>query len=213
MEAIIAGATGLIGKELMFKLLENQNVSKVTILIRKELTISHPKLIQKVIDFEKIHTVSVTENADFFCCLGTTIKKAKTKEEFIKVDFEYVVNFGKLAQKNNAKSFNLVSALGANENSIIFYNRVKGKTEKEIINLNIKNTKIYRPSILEGNRKEFRLGEFIALKIMKLLGVLFIGRFKKYKITPSYKLVEKLIINTNIQNEKPMIIENDNIIQ
>ncbi len=125
--AIIAGATGLVGKELLQNLLDNKNYEKVISIVRRKTSLNHPKLEQKIIDFDNLDEIASELIADeYFCCLGTTMKKAGSKEKFADVDYLYPVNLATIAQANNAKKYLLISAMGADKKSIIFYNKVKG---------------------------------------------------------------------------------------
>ena len=180
--ALIAGATGLVGNELLHLLLGDPSYSKVVILVRKTIPVDHSKLIQLQIDFDKIESLTLPMHVqDAFCALGTTIRIAGSQEAFRKVDYDYVVGLGKLCEKNNISKLLVISAMGADASSGIFYNRVKGEMEKAIQQLNIPSVVIFRPSLLMGKRKEFRRGERIAQILMGGLGFLFVGGLKKYK--------------------------------
>lgn len=180
--ALIAGATGLVGNSLLQQILADNEYEKVVIITRKSITINHPKLIQQQIDFDSIESLRTDFPIDdVFCALGTTIKTAGSQDAFYKVDFTYVVNLGKWCEKNQVKRFLVVSAMGANAKSGIFYNRVKGEMETVVSQLNIKQKQIFRPSLLMGNRTEKRGGEKFAQIIMNGLGFLFVGSLLKYK--------------------------------
>ncbi len=180
--AIIAGATGLVGKELLQNLLDNKNYEKVISIVRRKTSLNHPKLEQKIIDFDNLDEIaSELEADDFFCCLGTTMKKAGSKEKFADVDYLYPVNLSTIAQANNAKKYLLISAMGADKKSIIFYNKVKGEVEEDISKKNIEAIYIFRPSLLTGDREEERIGEKIAIRVLKPLSKLMKGPLKKYK--------------------------------
>ena len=180
--AVLAGASGLIGKQLMYKLLESTFYQKVLILVRKEMPIKHPKIEQLIVNFDQLAKYQEQLIADdFFCCLGTTMKKAGSKEAFYKVDFTYCLELGKIASQNHTKSFNLVSAIGSNPNSGIYYSKVKGEVEKALKELNFTELNIFQPSILIGNRVEFRLGEKIGICIVQSISPLLIGGLRKYK--------------------------------
>lgn len=180
--ALIAGATGLVGKSLLQQLLQDEVYEKVVIITRKPVEIAHHKLIQLQIDFDKIESLKTDYKIDdVFCSLGTTIKTAGSQDAFYKVDFTYVVNLGKWCEANNVNRFLIVSAMGANTKSGIFYNRVKGEMEATVSKLNISSIQIFRPSLLMGNRTEKRGGERIAQAVMGSLGFLFVGPLKKYK--------------------------------
>lgn len=180
--ALIAGATGLVGSSLLKQLLAEDQYEKIVIITRKPLEIIHPKLVQKQIDFNTIESLKLDFLVeDVFCALGTTIKTAGSQDAFYKVDFTYVVNLGKWCAANSVKRFLIVSAMGASAKSGIFYNRVKGEMEVAVSQLNIPQRQIFRPSLLMGNRMEKRGGEKIAQVVMGSLGFLFAGPLLKYK--------------------------------
>lgn len=180
--ALIAGATGLVGKSLLNQLLADDQFEKVVIITRKLIDNKHPKLIQELIDFDSVESLKLGfPIEDVYCALGTTIKTAGSQDAFYKVDFTYVVNLGKWCVENGVKRFLIVSAMGANAKSGIFYNRVKGEMETAVSQLNIPQIQIFRPSLLMGNRSEKRGGEKFAQIIMRGLGFLFAGPLLKYK--------------------------------
>ena len=180
--ALIAGATGLVGSSLLEQLLTGNEYEKIVIITRKSIDTTHPKLIQKQIDFDSIESLKLDFQVDdVFCALGTTIKTAGSQDAFYKVDYTYVVNLGKWCATNGVKRLMIVSAMGANAKSGIFYNRVKGEMEAAVSQLNIPQIVIFRPSLLMGNRKEKRVGEKMAQAVMGTLGFLFVGPLLKYK--------------------------------
>ena len=184
--ALLLGGSGLIGGHCLDLLLADQAYSRVVILVRKPLSRAHPKLQQSVADFDHLDRVAALLRVnDVFCCLGTTIKKAGSQEAFRQVDFEYPVALAKLAAQNGAAQFLLVTALGANPRSSIFYNRVKGEVEAAIQSLPFRAIHIFRPSLLVGRRAEIRLGEKIGEKVMQWFSFLFIAAWRKYRPIPA----------------------------
>lgn len=180
--ALIAGSTGLVGNELLQYLLDGKEYDKVIAIVRRPLEKNHPKLDEKVVDFDKLEEYKQSFAADdVFCCLGTTIKKAKTKEAMWKIDVDYPVAIAKLASSQGAKKFLLVSSMNADPNSPIFYSKMKGKLEEAIKQISYESTSIFRPSLLLGNRQEYRLGERAAAAIFTKVPFLFAGPLKKYK--------------------------------
>ncbi|MFC3884363.1 oxidoreductase [Bacillus songklensis] len=180
--AVLLGATGLVGRELLSLLLQSNVYSQVTILVRNKLLIQHEKLRQVEINFDELHKYEDEFNVDdVFCCLGTTMKKAKTKANFLKVDYEYPLAAAKLAEKKRARNFLTITAIGADLRSPIFYNKVKGQTEEDICNLYIRSTHFFRPSLLLGQRSEFRLGEKIGEYVLKSISLCLIGKWRKFK--------------------------------
>jgi uncharacterized protein YbjT (DUF2867 family) len=202
LNALIAGATGLVGSSLLKQLLVDEQYEKVVVITRKPIEIQHPKLIQQAIDFNSIESMKLDYRIDaVFCTLGTTIKTAGSQDAFYKVDFSYVVNLGKWSAANGVKRFLIVSAMGANAKSGIFYNRVKGEMETAVSQLNIQQIQIFRPSLLMGNRTEKRGGEKIAQVVMGGLGFLFVGPLLKYKGIHA-DVVAKAMIKAAKENEK-----------
>ena len=198
--ALLIGSTGLIGKQLLLNLLESSHYEKVIIFVRKKLELSHIKLEQIIVDFEKIEEIkNLIKGDDFFCTIGTTIKTAGSKEAFKKVDFEYPKQFAQFAQENKVSQFLVISSLGANEKSTNFYLKVKGELETFLKSSNFKSVSVLQPSLLLGNRKEFRFGEKIGELFGKLFPFIFIGNLKKYKPIKA-KTVADAIIKIALQN-------------
>lgn len=208
--AIIAGASGLIGKQLLYNLIEAGEYETVIALVRKELPVASPKLKQVITNFDDLTSVQQFLKADdVFCCLGTTIKKAGSQAGFRKVDYKYCYNLAKETHQQGSQNFYLVSALGANPFSTIFYNRVKGETEEAIKHLSFNSFYIFRPSLLLGDRKEFRLGEKIAQLVMKPFSAFMLGGLKKYKPIEAL-LIAKTMYKVAQKNAKGVIvIENE----
>lgn len=180
--ALIAGASGLIGKQLTYMLLEQKEYLKVIIMVRQELTIKHHKLEQRVVSYDHLRRdLEGLEADDVFCCLGTTMRKAGTRENFRKVDFQYVVDFAKLCKQKGIKNFYLVSALGADAQSSLFYNRVKAETEAEVQQIGFERLYIFRPSLLLGDRYELRLAEKVGGLVARALSPLMLGSLRKYR--------------------------------
>lgn len=164
--AIIAGASGLTGSYLLKLLLENKTYSEVKVLVRKPLNIKHPSLQQIVYDYENPNP-EVIKADHVYCCLGTTMKKAGSREAFKKVDYEYPLQIAQAAHQNGAEKFALVSAMGASIRSRVFYNKVKGQLEADLKEVPYEATYIFHPSMLLGPRKEFRFGEEAGKILMK----------------------------------------------
>lgn len=201
-KALIAGASGLVGNSLLQQLLADDQYDMIFTLTRKTLDISHPKLIQQQINFDKIETLKLDFQVDdVFCALGTTIKTAGSQDAFYKVDYTYVVNLGKWCAANGVQRLLVISAMGANAKSGIFYNRVKGEMEAAVSQLNIPQIRVFRPSLLMGNRIEKRGGEKLAQVVMGALGFLFAGPLLKYKGIHA-DVVAKAMIKAAKQNKK-----------
>lgn len=181
-KALVIGATGLVGRELVKILLEAPEYDAVNVWVRKSTDISHAKLSESIIDFDSLESYEVEGEVDHvYCCIGTTIKKAKTKEAFKKVDLEYPLALGRWAKKNDVSQFLVISSIGADPKSKVFYSRTKGQMEEGLRSLGLNGLKIFRPSLLLGDRDEFRLGEHVATVMSKWLPFMFWGPMNKYK--------------------------------
>lgn len=178
--ALIVGATGLIGGHLTLKILNHPSYTKVKVLVRKPLDFQHPKMEQIIIDFDNFDKSLVVAD-EVFCCLGTTMKQAGSKEAFYKVDFTYPFEIAKAALKNGAKQYLIVTAMGADEKSMFYYNRVKGEIEKALNDLKFSSLIIFRPSLLLGERKESRSGEGFATIVMNTFDFLIPKKYKAIK--------------------------------
>lgn len=176
--ALLAGATGLIGGQLLDLLLKEERYVKVIALSRTPLPLRHPKLENVILQASELEKLGSIKADDVFCCLGTTIKQARTKEAFRKIDFDYPLELANRLKTNGATRFLLVSALGANKNSGIFYNQVKGEAEEAIGKVGFTCYHIFRPSLLMGERKEVRSGEDAAKIFYKIFGFLIPNKFK-----------------------------------
>jgi uncharacterized protein YbjT (DUF2867 family) len=178
--ALIAGATGLVGSACLQKLLSGDDYTRVISMVRRPLA-AHPKLDSQIIDFERVQTLDVTPIDDFFCALGTTIKKAGSQEAFRKVDLEYPKMLAQYAKRCGARRIAIVSSVGADPAASNFYLRVKGEMEAAIESFGFDSTNIFRPSFLVGNRPEQRIGERIAIPLAKALQFALIGGLRRYR--------------------------------
>ncbi|QDK37079.1 oxidoreductase [Bdellovibrio sp. NC01] len=178
-EVCLVGGSGLVGHELLMIYSYLDLVSSVKAISRSPLGRIAPKIDNIILDFDKME--NQTENLKakvFVCCLGSTIKKAGSQEAFKKVDYDYVMKFAKIAEKVGAQKFLVVSAMGANANSGVFYNRVKGEMERDLRKFNIPQIEIFRPSLILGERKEKRTFEGFAQKISPFMNKLLPAKYK-----------------------------------
>ncbi|MBA2613219.1 MAG: oxidoreductase [Bacteroidetes bacterium] len=180
------------------------------ILVRRKTELNHLKLEERIVDFDNIDA-SIIKGDDIFCAIGTTLKKAGSKENQYKIDCEYPFKIAQLAKQNNVKQFILVSSIGASAKSSNFYLKTKGELEEKIAGLNFNAFIILRPSFILGVRKEFRLGEKIGIFFAVLLGPLFIGRLKKYKGVKAITIAKKMIKAANENLNGKVIVESDKI--
>ena len=212
--ALIIGSTGLIGSKLLDLLLESQDYEKVVTFVKRDAGIQHPKLTQHIIDFDKPETYKdLVTGDDFFCTIGTTIKKAGSKDAFRKVDFEYPRQFATFALQNKVKQFLIISSLGANKSSGNFYLKTKGEIEDFLKNCSFESVSVLQPSLLLGDRKEFRLGEKIGSFFMKAFSFLLLGNLKKYKPIESKTVAKALFTIAQRKNKGFSKYESDVIQQ
>lgn len=220
--AIVAGGSGLVGMQLLHQLFQESAYDAVIAVGRRELALKHGKLVQVKVDFGKIQQVDLESKLrehDYggnnhslinslnskgctihaFCALGTTIKKAGSKDEFNKVDHDYVINFANWVRGLGASKFLYVSAIGSDKKSKVFYNRVKGKVEEDLRLIDFNYLGILLPSILLGDRKEVRIREDIMKIFAKL--ITSIGLFKKYKPIYDHKVAKAMIFHALTKNE------------
>ncbi|WP_017732126.1 NAD-dependent epimerase/dehydratase family protein [Nafulsella turpanensis] len=182
-KALIAGATGLVGQQLLSLLLSSSEYEKVYVLTRRTLSLDSPKVEEILLDFDELdESYYLPEVDDVFCCLGTTMKKAGSKAAFRKVDYQYPLQLAKKTASKGARQFLLVTAMGANRKSFFFYNKVKGEVEEDISKVSeLHSISFFRPSLLLGERQENRTGEGIAAKLMVFLQPLMKGFLRKYR--------------------------------
>lgn len=209
--ALVIGASGLVGQQLVKQLLNHSEFEKVKIFVRRKSGMTHPKLDELVIDFDRTESWATLVTGDvLFSTLGTTIKTAKTKENQYRVDFTYQHEFAKAAMQNDVPVYILVSSMGANAQSTVFYSRMKGELDEAVSKLKFRKTIVFRPSILDGNRQEKRAGEKIGLVISR-----FLTRFilKKYRPTPVDTLAKKMIESALNQKDGFRIIAGSEIVE
>jgi uncharacterized protein YbjT (DUF2867 family) len=203
--ALLAGATGLVGSFLLRRLLESSGYARVTVWARRDIGVAHPKLKCEKADFERLHERRV-EAEDVFCCLGTTIKKAGSQDAFRQVDYDYPVALAIAAAGGGARRLLVVSALGANPDSGIFYNRVKGEMEIAVRAAGVPATIFFRPSLLSGPRAEVRRGERIGEVIGKVLGPL-LGKYRPIHAD----LVAAAMVRAALEDRRSGVIESGEI--
>ena len=210
--AIILGASGLTGGLVLKKLLNDDRYKTIKLFSRKNIGISHPKIIEKVGNILALENFNEEFIADeIYCCIGTTAKKTPDKERYKKIDFGVPLLAAKLAKKNNIKTFLVVSALGANSKSTVFYNRTKGEMEDAVLKQHITITYILQPSIIEGQRNDVRIFEKIGIKFFKLIKPILIGKLKKYRAIKAEYIAQAMIYLANTKTKQQQIISSNNI--
>ncbi len=198
--ALVIGATGLTGSLLLALLLESSAFHIVHVYARRTLGLQHPKLQEHLIDFDQYQG---TVQADtLFCCLGTTIKKVKTKDAFKKVDLEYPIKFARLQFGAGTKKMMVISAMGASANSSFFYSRVKAEMEAALQEIGFEQLTIFRPALITGNRLEHRSGEKIAIIIYGWINPFLVGSLRKYRSIPAAHIAQSMVAHALLENEK-----------
>jgi len=211
--AIIIGATGLTGQALLNQLLQDDYFLHVIVFVRKKINLTHAKLTQHSIDFNSLDSCKNLIKGDVvFCCMGTTIKVAGSQDAFKKVDYNYSTEFAKISKLNNISTFCLQSSLGADSKSSNFYLKVKGETEQALEQLHFNSFASFRPSMLLGDRTEFRLGEKIGKLIMQALSFAFIGKLKRYKAIHVNQVAIAMIKHVKSNKLGNIIIENEEMV-
>jgi uncharacterized protein YbjT (DUF2867 family) len=209
--AIVLGATGLTGGILLKKLIADKNYSTIKLFSRKKVAISSKKIQEFIIDVLQLEKSAKDFIADeVFCCIGTTAAKTKDKKLYQEIDYGIPVTAAKLSKQNGILTFLVMSAMGANANSSVFYNRTKGEMERDVLKQNIKYTYILQPSLIGGNRDEHRLGERIGKGIMSILNPLMLGDFKKYKMIHPEKIANCMQVLAHTKRNK-VIFTSDEI--
>ena len=206
-KALVIGGTGLVGNQLIHLLLADEHY-RVIALVRKPMPIQHNRLTQVVFDFDH-PDAAVTVADEIYCCLGTTLKVAGSKAAFYKVDFEYVLSIATMAFRSGAKKFALVSSMGANKNSGIFYSKTKGAIEEAVTTIGYESLFILRPSMLLGQRTQLRLGEKIGQFMMSVLSFAIP---KKYKGIEARQVAKGMIAVMNSNEIGVHILESDKIV-
>lgn len=180
--AIVVGATGLTGSFLVTELISSGTYSVVRILTRRATGVSNPGTEEIITGFSSEQDLVATMKGDhLFICTGTTIKKAGSVAEMERIDRDLPVMIAKAALAGGVKRVAVVSSIGASSASKNYYLRIKGEMEEELMNLDTEKLVIVRPSMLLGERKEFRAGEAVAKAFMKVFNPLLSGRMKKYR--------------------------------
>lgn len=212
MKAIVAGATGLVGTELVKELLNDETFKEIVVYVRKPFPIENPKLKVITGELSQMNAHRDELKGDiYFSCLGTTIKTAGSQDNFRKVDFHGVVSFGRLAFTHKAQKFIVISASGAHSQSKIFYNRVKGETEKALKDLGLKSLIIFRPGLLVGQREEKRTGEKLAVQSYRVLRHVLPVKASKTLATEVPALVKRMIAEAKAEPSGLHIIESRDI--
>ena len=198
MKALVIGATGATGKDLVKQLCQDSDFDEIDIFVRRRSDFHHEKVKAHNVDFDHPEEWKHLVKGDVaFSCLGTTMKSAVSKENQKIIDYDYQFNFAKAAKENNVQDYILVSAYGASPDSKIFYSRIKGELEETVKNLKFEKTTIFKPGMLERKNTD-RNGEVFGLKIIKFLNKF--GLFKSQKPLPTSVLAKAMIVASKIKS-------------
>lgn len=199
----VIGATGLVGKQLVRKLLINDNFDLVRIFVRRDSGFKHPKLEQHIVDFEKTESWQDKLKGDvLFSGLGTTIKQAGGKTKQYAIDFTYNYNFAKIARENEISTYILVSTMSADPKAKLFYPRMKGELDEAVTDLDFDQISIIRPGPLKGEREKKRMGEVLGVPIVAFITKLVGKKYRPIKDT----IVAQAMINVVLNPPKDKII-------
>jgi len=206
MKAIITGATGLVGNLILQEVLRDDYFSEVRIFVRKPTGISNPKLKEIVSPMRDIDALSSEIQGDIlFNALGTTLKKAGSKEEQRRIDRDLPVAFARIASKNGVRMMLNISSVGASMNGG-FYLKTKAEMENGTKKFFPETVFHFRPGLLIGDRKEFRLSEKIAFGVMKIIDPILTGKSKKYRSMPAVKLARAMVNVSKNPEGKPTVL-------
>ena len=194
-KALIVGSSGLVGSYCLQELLKESTYDTVIALNRKRLAVSDKKLVQHLVDFDRLDDYKdIIHGNDVYCTLGTTIRRAGSRENFRKVDFDYPLRVAQIAALNGAKRLAVVTAIGANPASRFFYLRVKGELEAELSKLPFKALHLIRPAWLVGKRSERRLREEFGIAIGKFFSLMVVGRWKNLRSTEASTVARAMVV-------------------
>jgi len=205
--ALLLGASGLVGSHLLKQLLESPHYAEVVAFTRRPLELQHPKLRQEILDFDNPDSAKI-KGDDLFCALGTTLRKAGSKEAQYRIDCTYPFEIGKIAWKNGVRQYLLVSSVGADAATSNFYLKTKGELEEKIRGLGFEHFVSVRPSFLFGERSEFRLGEKIGIVLAKAF-VWLIPR--RYRGIEAEKVARALILLANEGSTGVQFVESERL--
>ncbi|WP_321827462.1 NAD(P)H-binding protein [Maribacter dokdonensis] len=212
--AIILGASGLTGGLLLEKLIVDDRYESIKLFSRssiKGLPNKVKQYIGNLLELEQFKNDFAGD--EVYCCIGTTAKKTPDKSLYRDIDYGIPVAAAKLAKANGINTFLVISAMGANKKSSVFYNRTKGEMEQEVLNQAIPRTSILRPSLIGGERNEQRLLEKIGLVVFKVIQPLFIGPLKKYRIINADSIAQAMLNLANTTSNTDVIITSNDIEQ
>ncbi|MGH2567081.1 MAG: oxidoreductase [Bacteroidota bacterium] len=210
--ALLFGATGLVGHQCLKELLTHETYSDVILFLRNPVPMTHPKLKQHMVNFDRIQQhADLIRGDDLYWCLGTTMRKAGSPEAFEKVDFTYPLEIARLASANGVRQFLLVTSVGADSSSANFYLKTKGRVEEAVKVIPFRTHLVFRPSFLTGNRQEFRLGERIGITAVRALTAAPVDALKKYRPIPASVVAAAMVKQALANLDGVHVFESDEI--
>jgi uncharacterized protein YbjT (DUF2867 family) len=204
--AIILGATGLTGGLILQELIQDPRYGKIKLFSRNKVAVKNKKIEEHLVDLLNLVQYKEHFRADeVYCCIGTTKSKTPDEETYKKIDYGIPVNAARIAREQGIKNYLVISALGADENSKMFYNRTKGEMERDVLAQNIENTYLFQPALIAGDREEQRVFENLAKKAMKVLNYVMVGPLKKYRSIHPLTIAKAMVIVANSKYHKTNI--------
>jgi len=210
MRALVIGGSGLVGSCLVSKLVSSEKYTSVILLVRRKQLQVHPKINEIIFDFKDQSDIPFFDKVDHvFCCIGTTIKKAGSRKNFMGIDYGIPIRFAYWSERMNVRSFSIITSMGANESSFFFYNKVKGKVENKIKKMSIPKINIFRPALILGQRLDKRPGEKLGQAIFRLINPVLIGPARKYRAIEAGQVAEGMLYHLEKKDQGVHIIESN----
>jgi uncharacterized protein YbjT (DUF2867 family) len=192
--ALLLGASGLVGGQCLRILLDHPAYDHVIAVVRRPLPVSHPKLVQKVIDFERLEeNAAAFQGDDLFYCMGTTLKKAGSRDAFRRVDHDYPIQIARIASRNRVAQWLMISAVGASPRSPFFYFRTKGEVDREISGMPFRRVRVFRPSFLLGERADRRPLEALFIPVFRAMASLLVGPLRRFRPIEAPELARQMV--------------------
>jgi uncharacterized protein YbjT (DUF2867 family) len=207
--AVIAGATGLVGRHCLERLLASPAYGRVTAIARRQIARTDARLDVQVVSFDQLASTAAPGATDAFCALGTTIAAAGSRDAFRAVDFDYVTAFARWAHDGGAQRFVLVSSIGADPGAGNFYLRVKGQAERAVSAIGFEQLDVLRPGLLVGARSESRPGEALAQRVMPPLAFMLVGALRKYRPIPAAMVGAAMVGTALAAHRGVRVLEHD----
>jgi len=191
--ALLVGATGLVGGLVLDRLLADPVYESVTVLVRRPIGRRAERLVERIVDFDRLADTPLEPASDVYLCLGTTIAAAGTRQRFRKVDHDYAIELAQRAHDQGASSVGLVSSVGASPEASSFYLRVKGETERDLCAIGYRSVDLFRPSLLVGRRREQRRAEAVGIAVMSGIAWAMVGAWKRYRPIPASAVAGSMV--------------------